>query len=444
MAMITETFSLYHYLYRSNSRSLYPYYRQLSNRARTITKSNKLPKENEGANTANQLQNPSSSDPSLTRLSKRMSELNLCSRREADKLISNSRVLVNGMNVGNQLGMKVSSIETNIQIILPKHNDNRKNMNHDDDDFLNHNSDDVLFKFTRGNNPLFHWDYIRGDTVVLNKPKHYVSGQPDPKHGHIPAVQLLTRNNIYFPPPQPEALSSNNDYDELKYTLSCGKYLHFAKKYKIQRGFTHKQNNDHHGLYVNERKKRDQDKNENNDDNESVNQHPSTLINYAPAGRLDLDSTGVLLFTKNGVIAKKVLSSSIDKEYIVDVEPVMNITRHERNMGLKSLPYPPKWDLSELLRGGKRFWNDRLPLKPLIEAKWIEEGKSGGEWNGTGKIKFVLQEGKKRQIRRMCRELLGLNVKELKRVRVGSVELGDLPEGRWRTLTEREVNELLK
>lgn len=424
-----ETFSFLHHLYSTNNNHSF-YCRQLSNnRATKIIKSNLQrvvgTKDDFTTTTSKQLQKPSPSS-SLIRLSKRMSELNLCSRREADKLISNSRVLVNGINVGNQLGMKVSSIETNIQIIIPNYD--HKPIN---DDKLNHNSDNILI--TRGNNPIFHWDYIRGDTVVLHKPKNYVSGQPDPKHGHLPAVQLLTRNNIYFPP---SPLSSNNDYEELKYTLSSGKYLHFAKRYKIQRG---KQND--HGLYDDETKKKNQG-NENKD-YESVH-HPSTLINYAPAGRLDLDSTGVLLFTKNGVIAKKILSSSINKEYIVDVEPVMNITRQERNMGIKSLPYPPKWDLSELLRGGKRLWNDSLPLKPLIEAKWIDEGKSGGEWNGTGKIKFVLQEGKKRQIRRMCRELLGLNVKELLRVRVGSVELGDLPEGRWRTLTEREVNELLK
>ncbi len=423
MAMVIkfrrETFSFLHHLYITHNNHSF-YCRQLSNKATKIIKS-KLQRVGVKDTASKHLQKPSSSSP-LIRLSKRMSELNLCSRREADELISNSRVLVNGINVGNQLGMKVSSIETNIQIIIPNNDNISRNY-----DNLNHNNDSSLM--TRGKNSIFHWDYIRGDTVVLHKPKNYVSGQPDPKHGHLPAVQLLTRNNIYFPS------SSNNDYEELNYTLSCGKYLHFAKRYKIQRG---KQND--HGLYDDENKKKQGNENK---DYESVN-HPSTLINYAPAGRLDLDSTGVLLFTKNGVIAKKILSSSITKEYIVDVEPVMNITRHERNMGIKSVPYPPKWDLSELLRGGKRLWNDRVPLKPLIEAKWIEEGKSGDEWNGMGKIKFVLQEGKKRQIRRMCRELLGLNVKELLRVRVGSVELGDLPEGRWRTLTELEVHELLK
>lgn len=358
----------------------------------------------------------------LVRLSKRMSELNLCSRREADQLISQCRVLVNGKPV-HTLGSKVSSVERNIRI-LHDDNPNYKNNHFDDaeskdEDFYGDSISDKDSDCITVDN-IFDWDKIRGDTVVLHKPKNYVSGQPDPKHGHIPAVRLLTRNNIYFPP--------GKEYDELKYTLSCGKYLHFARRKKIQRRIRNE-----NGIFDDEESP-----------SSSISATPSTLMNYAPAGRLDLDSSGVLIFTKNGVIAKRILSQSIQKEYIVEVEPVVNITRQERNMGLKFLPYPPKWDLGELIKGGKRLWNDRTPLKPVIDAKWIEEGKNAnGEWNGRGKIKFVLQEGKKRQIRRMCRELLGLNVIELQRVRVGSVAIGTLPEGHWRTLTELEVKELL-
>lgn len=52
-------------------------------------------------------------------------------------------------------------------------------------------------------------------------------------------------------------------------------------------------------------------------------------------------------------------------------------------------------------------------------------------------LRFILKEGKKRQIRRMC-ELVGLKVTSLKRVRIGNVNLGDLPIGRWRYLSNRE------
>lgn len=391
----------------------------------------------------NQQKENTSSTP--IRLSKRMSELNLCSRREADKLISQSRVIVNGVRI-DVLGTKVSPLETNIRIV-------DKNANHsyaaadDDDDNLDLDIKNDGSNTTSTSNTMFHWDKIRGDTVVLHKPKDYVSGQPDPKHGHVPAVRLLTRNNIYFPTNKnDDDVGDNNyndhnthdDYEELKYTLANGNYLHFGRKklrrHRHRRDHDYETNNEDEDFYNDDRREK-----------QNYEPLPSTLINYAPAGRLDLDSSGVLLFTKNGVIAKQILSSLTEKEYIVRVEPVHNITRYERNMGIASLPYPPKWDLSVLMRGGKRLWNDSSPLKPVIDAQWVDEGKkSDGEWDGTGTIKFVLQEGKKRQIRRMCREFLGLNVTELKRVRVGSVQLGDLPEGRWRTLTEREVRHLLQ
>ncbi len=242
-------------------------------------------------------------------------------------------------------------------------------------------------------------DSDKGDTVILNKPKNYVSGQPDPRHGHIPAVRLLTRDSIYFPPNMPQ----------LKNILSDGNYLHFGKRF-----------HDHNGV--------------------------STLLKYAPAGRLDLDSSGLLLFTKNGVVAKHVLNS-LEKEYLVKVEPVVSLSRDEQRMGMtmKSIPFPPIWDLGSLRKGGKKLWNDVKPLKPLLEAEWVEEGRDdNGKWNGKGVIRMVLQEGKKRQIRRMCREMLGLHVLELKRIRIGQVELGDLPVSKWRPLSDEERSSLFQ
>jgi 23S rRNA pseudouridine2604 synthase len=52
-------------------------------------------------------------------------------------------------------------------------------------------------------------------------------------------------------------------------------------------------------------------------------------------------------------------------------------------------------------------------------------------------LRFILKEGRNRQIRRMC-ELVGMNVMDLVRIRIGSLELGDLAEGRWRVLSEAE------
>jgi 23S rRNA pseudouridine2604 synthase len=128
----------------------------------------------------------------------------------------------------------------------------------------------------------------------------------------------------------------------------------------------------------------------------------------APAGRLDIDSQGLLVFTQNGQIAKKLIgeNSTVEKEYLVRVRG--SITKAE----LKLLNYGLELD-------GEK-------LKPA-QVSWLNEDQ----------LKFILQEGKKRQIRRMC-EAVGLTVVGLKRVRVGRVMLGKLPEGKWRFLRPGE------
>lgn len=128
----------------------------------------------------------------------------------------------------------------------------------------------------------------------------------------------------------------------------------------------------------------------------------------AVAGRLDIDSQGLLIFTQDGRIAKQIIgeNSGIDKEYLVRVEGVL-----------------PKERLL-LLRHGLEL--DGKALRPAI-VEWVNEDQ----------LRFVLTEGKKRQIRRMC-ELVGLRVRGLKRVRVGKIKLGDLPEGKWRFLEPQE------
>jgi len=296
-----------------------------------------------------------------------MSELNLCSRREADKLIQNCRVLVNGNPVEPILGQKIKADESDIQIIA---------------------KDGNLLKGSEITED-------KGETVILNKPKGFVSGQPDPRHNHTPAVRLLTRENIFEEHPDTKAILMSGD-----------NYLSFGTRFHDDGGLP-------------------------------------TLLNYAPAGRLDLDSSGLLIFTKNGVAAKNILNFS-EKEYLVKVEPAKSLSRQELQMGMQSLPYPPRWDLGCLLKGGRRLWNDRVSLKPLLEAEWVQEGTTDvGVWNGTGVIRMVLQEGKKRQIRRMCREILGLHVLELKRIRIGNIHLDNLPVGKWRPLSDAERMSLM-
>ena len=140
--------------------------------------------------------------------------------------------------------------------------------------------------------------------------------------------------------------------------------------------------------------------------------HHGHLRSLAPAGRLDIDSTGLLVLTQDGRIAKALIGddSRIEKEYLVRV-------RHTQPG-----PLPP--DKINLLQHGLEL--DGRQLRPA-RVSWANEDQ----------LRFVLREGRKRQIRRMC-ELVGLEVLGLKRVRIGSVVLGKLPPGQWRYLRPDE------
>ena len=138
---------------------------------------------------------------------------------------------------------------------------------------------------------------------------------------------------------------------------------------------------------------------------------PDVQMSLPPLGRLDLDSHGLLILSNDGVLAKAVIGpqSELDKEYVVRVagridEPTLARLRH----GLEL---------------------DGRQLRPAKVT--VVEGQI---------LRFVLNEGRNRQIRRMC-ELVGLWVMDLLRVRIGPLDLGDLPEGKWRVLSvaEREA-----
>jgi 23S rRNA pseudouridine2604 synthase len=135
---------------------------------------------------------------------------------------------------------------------------------------------------------------------------------------------------------------------------------------------------------------------------------PQHLKGLAPAGRLDIDSTGLLVLTQDGRVARTLIGadSDIEKEYLVRVEGSLD----ERAL--------------QLLNHGLS-----LDGKPLRRARV--------RWQNDDQLQFILKEGKKRQIRRMC-ELVGLRVTGLKRVRIGRVMLGDLPPGQWRFLSPGE------
>lgn len=236
------------------------------------------------------------------RLSKRMAELGLCSRREADGYIEQGWVKVNGKTA--VLGQKVTAAD---RIDL-----NRR----------------------------AHEQQAQRVTILLNKPVGYVSAQAE--KGYPAAAELITPENRW-----------EGDTSRIK----------FSAKHK-------------HGL--------------------------------APAGRLDIDSLGLLVLTQDGRTAKRLIgeNSGCEKEYLVRVRGKLSAE------GL------------QLLNHGLSL--DGEPLKP---AKV--------EWQNEDQLRFVLQQGKKRQIRRMC-ELVGLRVTGLKRIRIGNVKLGALPPGKWRYLRHDE------
>lgn len=182
-------------------------------------------------------------------------------------------------------------------------------------------------------------------TILLHKPVGYVSGQAE--DGYQPAIVLVHPDNEWMDDPD---LNSYN-----------------AKEF--QRGFLH-------GL--------------------------------APAGRLDIDSTGLLVLTQDGRVARHLIGedSTVEKEYLVRVEGELSDADLQRlNHGLS------------------------------LDGEKLQPAKVS--WQNEDQLRFVLREGKKRQIRRMC-EMVGLFVVGLKRVRIGSVNLGKLPPGQWRYLRSDE------
>lgn len=144
--------------------------------------------------------------------------------------------------------------------------------------------------------------------------------------------------------------------------------------------------------------------NQSRQDRSGIVFRPEHLRGLAVAGRLDIDSTGLLVLTQDGRMAKHLIGqdSDVEKEYLVRVKGRLS-----------------NEDLQRLRHG---LSLDGKNLKPAQV-----------NWQNDDQLRFVLTEGRKRQIRRMC-ELVGLKVVGLKRVRIGHLRLGALEVGRWRYL----------
>ena len=131
-----------------------------------------------------------------------------------------------------------------------------------------------------------------------------------------------------------------------------------------------------------------------------------------PVGRLDLNSSGLLLMTNDGNLAYRLMHPrfEVEKTYLVGV----------RGDAASALP---------ILRGPMEL--DGVPLSPA-KVDFVKTTPEGAV------LRFVIHEGKNRQVRRMC-EQADLQVSWLRRVAEGRLTLGDLPRGKWRALTPAEV-----
>ncbi|OPZ91009.1 MAG: Ribosomal small subunit pseudouridine synthase A [candidate division TA06 bacterium ADurb.Bin417] len=141
---------------------------------------------------------------------------------------------------------------------------------------------------------------------------------------------------------------------------------------------------------------------------------PAELGRLYPVGRLDRESTGLVILTNDGDLAERLTHPryGVEKEYRVVVAP----------------PVEPG-DLARL-RSGVFDEGERLRA-----AGARLTGPAAG---GKSELSLILKEGRKREIRRLFAQL-GRRVIELERVRIGTVRLGRLPAGRWRSLTPAEL-----
>jgi 23S rRNA pseudouridine2605 synthase len=133
-----------------------------------------------------------------------------------------------------------------------------------------------------------------------------------------------------------------------------------------------------------------------------------------PVGRLDIDTTGLILLTNQGELAHRLTHPSFEVEKTYRV-----------------------------LVSGPAV--EERVLRALSDGVELDDGRTAParvRRVSADTIEITIHEGRKRQVKRMC-EAVGHPVKRLERIRFGPLELGDLPRGRWRKLSDPEVDALM-
>ncbi|GMH96703.1 hypothetical protein TrST_g5296 [Triparma strigata] len=345
-----------------------------------------------------------SASPHLVRLSKRCSELSLLSRRECDELLSNPgkiRIYVDGEDVTNKgVGYKIPATTTDVKVC---HRPSSSSLS----SVLNP-SEITPSSISSSAAGYSSWQSRSRETIILNKPIGYVTGQPE----------FAARKGSWTSSMKFDSGVVGHAYKSIMTLVHEESYYH---------GKTHQ------------------------------NPPSSNLIKrllsidkgkgLAPAGRLDINSSGLVVLTRDGVMARKIIgeTSEVEKEYIVEV-----MAKDEEKGGRveKVNSRRKRGDAEEEAPETPASSVGRPSLAPLLKATSLQ-GKAikpvvSASWAAPGRLRIVLKEGKKRQVRRMISELMGLEVRGLRRVRVGPITMGKLPVGGWRFLSQREGEELLK
>lgn len=145
---------------------------------------------------------------------------------------------------------------------------------------------------------------------------------------------------------------------------------------------------------------------------------PKEYAHLKPVGRLDFNTQGALILTNDGDLILKLTHPRYEQQKIYEV---------------KLSSHPDEKQINRLRHGVILDGVRTLPAQIDV----LDSNQS------TCVLRFVLREGKNRQIRRMC-EVVGLTVKELKRVAIGPIQIKRLRSGQFRALTEKELVSLFK